>query len=583
MKKIIVCLCALLMLSGCSNNNNMKKATSAEKMSYQADVVIIGAGGAGMAAAIEASDNGASVVVLEKMSYIGGNTLRSEGGMNAAETIYQKEKGIEDSVDLMIDDTIKGGKEKNDPALVEYFAKNSAATIDWLTSIGMDVSDVAQGAGASAARMHRPADGSKIGGVLVPVLKDNLAKRNITILSETKAVKLVKDGNKVTKVMAEDVNGNEMIFDANAIVIATGGFGANEALYVKYREDLEGFTTTNHPGATGDGIMLAEEIGADLVDMKEIQTNPTVEITSNTVISESVRGKGSILVNTSGERFISEMETRDVLSAAILEQEGKLAYLIFDQRVMDSMVALQENYEKGIITMGNSIEELAQEIAVDPAALSATLDKWNQAVANKNDDSFNRSTGMDEDLSKAPYYAITVSPAVHYTMGGIKINTSTEVIDTNGKIIEGLYAAGEVTGGLHGANRLGGNAVADIMIFGRTAGKEAAQYAAKQTKKELILPQAEQKEQAKGSFNDGEYEGEGEGLNGPIKLKVIVKDGSITDIQVIESKDTKSLFDDAFAKIKEDIMATQKLEADVVSGATYSSEGIIFAIQDALK
>ncbi|MCI5774411.1 MAG: flavocytochrome c [Erysipelotrichaceae bacterium] len=582
MKKIILTLCALMMLAGCTSKPSSDDAVKA-LTSYQADVVVIGAGGAGMAAAIEASDQGASVVILEKMSYIGGNTLRSEGGMNASETIYQKNKGIEDSVELMIEDTMKGGKGINNEELVTFFAQNSAPTIDWLTSIGMDVSDVAQGAGASAARMHRPQDGSKIGSVLVPVLKDNLAKRNITVLTETKVISIIKDEGKVTKVVALDKSGKEIVFDANAIIIATGGFGANEEMYVQYREDLAGFATTNHPGATGDGITLAQEIGADVVDMKEIQTNPTVEITSNTVISESVRGKGSILVNVHGKRFISEMETRDVLSSAILEQDDKIAYLVFDQRVMDSMAALKENYEKGIIIKGKDLNDLAAQLSLDASTLELTLNDWNKAVAAKNDTAFGRTTGMDADLSQAPYYAITVSPAVHYTMGGIKVNTNTEVIDTAGQIIKGLYAAGEVTGGLHGANRLGGNAVGDIMVFGRQAGSKAAQYAKTLSAKELVLPQKEMPTQAKGNYQDGEYEGSGQGLNGEIKLKVVVTDGSITDIDVIATNDTESLFNDALAKIKEEVMISQKLEADNVTGATYSSKGILEALNEALK
>ncbi len=218
-------------------------------------------------------------------------------------------------------------------------------------------------------------------------------------------------------------------------------------------------------------------VGAATVDMSEIQTNPTVEVSSTTVISESVRGKGAIMVNQEGARFVSEMQTRDVLSSAILQQTDKIAYLILDQRVMDSMKALQDNYAQGIITKGDSIETLAQTLNIDAAQLAETLATWNKAVADKKDTAFERATGMDEDLSQAPYYAIKVSPAVHHTMGGIKINPETQVVSTQGEVINGLYAAGEVTGGVHGANRLGGNAVADIEVFGRQAGQQSAAFA----------------------------------------------------------------------------------------------------------
>lgn len=404
MKKLFMGFLALMLVSGCTSkpaeNPQQPEVNEPSDTVYSADIVIIGAGGAGMAAAIEASDAGANVVILEKMSYAGGNTIRSEGGLNAAETVFQKEKNIEDSVQSMIDDTYIGGKEINNMELVTYFAENSAAAIDWLTSINMDVSDVAQGAGATYPRMHRPADGSKIGGVLVPVLMKNLEERQITILYNTTATELLSENGEVNGVKAVNKNGEELVFNANAVIIATGGFGANEDLYVKYRPDLKGFTTTNHPGATGDGIVMAEAVGADTVDTDQIQTNPTVEVTTNTVISESVRGKGAIFVNQDGKRFISEMLTRDVLSTAILEQPGKYAYMILDQNTMDSMKALQENYEKGIITKGETLADLAGVLEIDADVLESTIAVWNEAVANKNDAEFGRETGLDVDYHR---------------------------------------------------------------------------------------------------------------------------------------------------------------------------------------
>lgn len=319
MKKILTALVLCMMLV----------VTCAFADNYSADVVIIGSGGAGMSAAIVASDAGASVVILEQMNYNGGNTRRSEGGMNAAETVSQKALGIEDSVDVMFEDTMKGGKNISNPELVRYLAENSAESIDWLLSIGMDMTGVAQGAGATNPRMHRSADGAKIGGVLVPVLEKNLAERGIRILYATKATDLVVTDGKVTGVTAVDANGNTMTFDAGAVVLATGGFGANPDIFVKYRPDLDGFSTTNHPGSNGSGIAMAQAIGADTVDMEQIQTNPTVDMNTNIVISETVRGKGAIFVNQSGERFVNEMLTRDVLSSAILELPEKYTYEVF--------------------------------------------------------------------------------------------------------------------------------------------------------------------------------------------------------------------------------------------------------------
>ena len=557
---------------------------AAQAAQYQADLVIVGAGGAGMAAAITAADAGESVVILEQMNYAGGNTTRSEGGMNAAETVFQKEAGIDDTVEAMIQDTMTGGKEANDIELVTYLAENSAATVDWLTSIGMDVSEVAQGAGASFARMHRSQGGAKIGSVLVPVLMDNLKGRGISIVYNTKATSLITEDGEVTGVEAVNPDGETDTYLANAVVITTGGFGANEEMFVKYRPDLEGFATTNHPGANGSGIEMAQAIGADTVDMDKIQTNPTVEVTTTTVISESVRGKGAIFINQSGERFVNEMLTRDVLSEAILQLPEKYTYLVFDQTAFEAMKALQEDYEKGIVSKGETIEELAQALEIDSETMKASLDQWNACVANGTDEAFGRETGMDADLSNPPYYAIKVAPAVHHTMGGLKINTQTQVIDTEGNVIPGLFAAGEVTGGVHGANRLGGNAVADIMVFGRQAGTQAAAYASEKEDLELVIPENEitVEPQAEGNYQDGVYEGTGTGKGGDIDVTVTVEDGNIIDITVGDNEETISIFEGVERDLIPEIIRTQSTDVDIISGATLSSDGVIEAVSEAL-
>lgn len=553
-------------------------------LANQADVVVIGAGGAGMAAAIQAADDGATVVVLEKMNYAGGNTVRSEGGMNAAGTASQAALGIEDSPEVMIEDTMVGGKNLSNPELVRFMAENSAATVDWLTSLGMDLSEVAQGAGATNARMHRSAGGAKIGGVLTPVLMKNLEARGISILYGVRATKLDTDENgAVVGVTATDKNGAQLSFTCNSVVLATGGFGANEEQFSAYRPDLVGFSTTNHPGATGDGIVMAKEIGAALVDMDQIQTNPTVEPVTHIVLSESVRGNGAIMVNVEGKRFVCEMLTRDVLSAAILEQPEKYAYLIFDKRIMDKMEALQQDYEMGIVTEGETPEALAQELGIPEDVFAAEVESWNAAVASGNDAAFERTTGMGT-LSDGPWYAIKVSPAVHYTMGGVKINTNTEVLREDDSVIANLYAAGEVTGGVHGGNRLGGNAVCDIMVFGRQAGKLAAANALGKGSLALELPQAEaQVAQVQGNYTDGVYEVEGVGRNGPMALTVTVEGGNITSITVNSHSETDVIFEAVERDFIPAIIAAQSTDVDSVAGATMSCDGLKNAIDSVLK
>ena len=453
-------------------------STGAETLDY--DVVVIGAGGAGMTAAIEAHDAGAKVLVLEKAAMTGGNTSRATGGMNAAETPEQAKDGIEDSIQLFIDDTMKGGKNINDEALVRTMAEQSAEGIEWLHTIGADLTSVGLFGGASVKRIHRPvnAEGKTIsvGSYLVPIFTDNLKTRGVEILYETPATELIVDGGKVVGVKA---NGEkEYTINAKAVIIATGGFGANSEMVVGYQPSLDGFMSTNAATITGDGIKMAEAIGAATVDMEQIQIHPTVEANTAGLITEGLRGDGAILVNQGGKRFVNELLTRDVVSAAEIAQEGSYSWLIVDQAMVDKSAVIQGYITKGYTTSGNTYEELAKALNMDEATFADTMNKWNSYCANKNDPDFQRE-GMENDLSTAPYYAIKVTAGVHHTMGGLKIDTETHVLNTNGQVIEGLYAAGEVTGGVHGANRLGGNAVADIVVFGRIAGQEAAAYAAK--------------------------------------------------------------------------------------------------------
>ncbi|MBQ6545014.1 MAG: flavocytochrome c [Lachnospiraceae bacterium] len=439
------------------------------------DIVIIGAGGAGMTAAINATQAGKKVIVLEKMPYVGGNTTKATGGMNAAETHYQAEQGIEDSVAQFVEDTMKGGHYINDEALVTIMAQNSASAIDWLDSIGAPLPKVSFSGGATNKRIHAPEDGSGVGAFLVTHFRNKIEELGIDVMYNTTATCLTTMDGTVTGVMAESPDAYYTIH-AKAVILATGGFGNNQDMIVHYRSDLLGTVTTSAPGVTGDGIMMAIAVGADLVDIDQIQLHPTVEQSTSMLITESVRGDGAILVNQEGKRFINELLTRDVVSAGELEQTGSYAYIIFDQHLRDNLKAIEKYVSTGITVQSDTIEGLAEELGIDPATLADTLATWNQYVADKKDPDFGRDTGMDADLSTAPYYAIKIAPGIHHTMGGVKINTEAQVIDTEGAPIPGLFAAGEVCGGVHGGNRIGGNAVADIVVFGRIASESAVKY-----------------------------------------------------------------------------------------------------------
>lgn len=449
----------------------------------EADVVVIGAGGAGMTAAITAAQAGKTVIIIEKAPIVGGNTSRATGGMNAAETKYQKEAGIEDSVELFIEDTMKGGYEKNNPVLVKTMAENSSDAIDFLDSIGAHLSDVGKAGGASVNRSHRPVDESgkilSVGSYLVPIFEQAAKDQNVTFYTETEATEIIMQDGKAVGVKATSADANYTI-NAKAVILATGGFGGNLAMVESYKPELAGYVTTNASTITGDGIKMAEAVGANLVDMQEIQIHPTVVQSNGALITESLRGDGAILVNNKGERFTNEVLTRDVVSANIIAEEGNSAWLIVDQKMFDDSNVIQGYVNKGYMIEGATIADLAKAMEIDEATLTATIDNWVAMVKAGTDKDFGRDdlATVKYDLSTAPYYAVKIAPGVHHTMGGVEINEKTEVINADGNVIPGLFAAGEVTGGVHGGNRLGGNAVADIIVFGRIAGQTAADYIA---------------------------------------------------------------------------------------------------------
>ena len=499
---------------------------TAEDSTVDADVVVVGAGGAGMTAAITAAAEGKSVVILESQSMVGGNSVRATGGMNAGKTVYQDENefgesaGVEktlktaaekyadnetitalaktvseqwaayqanptgyfDSVELMELDTMIGGKGINDPELVETLCANSADAIDWLDEHGITLHNVSSFGGASVKRIHRPvnAEGKtvSVGSYMIPLLQENCEKAGVKMMLDTTATEILTDANgAAVGVKATGASGETVTVNAKAVILASGGFGANLDMVVKYKPELKGFMTTNAPGIQGQGIEMAEAIGAATVDMDQIQIHPTVEANTAALITEGLRGDGAILINEEGQRFIDEVGTRDVVSAAEIAQTGSYSWLVVDQAMADASSVIQGYIKKGYTVTGSTYEELGKAMGVDAAAFAETMEKWNGYVEAKNDPDFGR-TSFANPLNTAPYYAVKVTAGVHHTMGGLKINANTEVLNEKGEVIPGLFAAGEVTGGVHGANRLGGNAVADFTVFGRIAGAAASDYAA---------------------------------------------------------------------------------------------------------
>ncbi len=445
-----------------------------------ADVVIAGAGGAGMTAAITAAQNGKKVIILEKGAVSGGNSSYATGGMNAAETHYQKEQGIEDSVDLFFNDTMEGGHQLNNPDLVRTLAENSSAAIDWLDSIGAPLSNIGQAGGASTKRQHRPVNDEgkilSVGTFLVEHLTETCGKEGVEIIYNAKVDEVLMEDGKAVGLHATGGDGQNITVHADSVIVTTGGFGSNPELIVKYRPDLKGYVSTNAPTITGDAIAFLEAVNADFVDLDQIQIHPTVVQKDGSLISESLRGDGAILINSEGKRFCNEILTRDVVSANVNAQPGSYAWLVADENMASGSTVIEKYVSKGYMIKCDTVADLAKLMEVDEAVLTETLETWQAACAAKNDAEFGREAfdALLTDLSNPPFYAVKIAPGIHHCMGGVKINTNAEVVGTDGNVIPGLFAAGEVTGGVHGGNRLGGNAVADFVVFGRIAGDSAS-------------------------------------------------------------------------------------------------------------
>lgn len=453
--------------------------TSVGKLENDYDVVIIGSGGTGLSAAIQANELGMKVAVLEKEEELGGNTNRASSGMNAAETNVQLHHGVIDNVADFYHETYKDGGRLNDKDMLGYFVYHTASAIDWLADHDIKLDDITITGGMSKKRTHRPASMAPIGGFLVKSLLKVVAQEDIPVFNKTKVTELRRaDDGRVNGVKV-DADGITKIINAKAVILATGGFGASKEYIKRFRPDLESYKTTNQPGATGDGLKLAENVGAELMQMNLVQVHPTVQQDNPHVylIGEAVRGEGAILVNAEGKRFVNELNTRKIVSNAITALPEHSAYLILDQGIRDHVKAIEFYDKVGLVVHGETIEDLAKKINVDPSNLKQTVATWNQAVENHDDAEFGRTTGMDRGITNPGFFAIHIAPAIHYTMGGIHITPKTQVLDGNGDIIKGLFAAGEVAGGLHGNNRVGGNSIAETIVFGRQAGQQVALYA----------------------------------------------------------------------------------------------------------
>ena len=466
---------------------NVKKDVenvTTENVEYTTDVVVIGGGGAGLGAAVSAHQNGATVIVLEKMPRLGGNTILSGGALNAVDPGRQSKQGIEDSVDKHFTQTYEGGDKLANEDLVRTLAENAYPAVEWLESLGMKFNDeVFTVLGGLWPRAHKPS--TPLGTGFIDTYQKYIDENDgIEIILDTEVTELITDSGRVVGIKAKGLNNEVTINANNGVVIATGGFGANIEMRDKYNKDwpiLTALRTTNHPGATGDGLILAEGVGANLIGLDNIQLLPMGDPETGSLSGNIEQGvENRIFVNKEGNRFVDEGQRRDVMTKALMEQEDASMWVIVDNHSYPTG-DVKNNFNESIDELiaqnrafkGDTLEELAKEIGVNPENLIKAVEEFNKAVEKGEADEFGR-TLFDKKIESGPFYAGARVPTVHHTMGGIEINKDGQVLDKDGNVILGLYAAGEVTGGIHGSNRLGGNALADITVFGRIAGESAA-------------------------------------------------------------------------------------------------------------
>lgn len=577
---LILSVAMALCMVGCG-------AAAPEEKHEQYDMVIVGAGGAGLAAAVEAYDQGAeNILVLEKMAFAGGSTTMAFGGFNCTNSRFMDEQGKEETPIMLVDRIIKNGSGLNDPDVVSVVAMETPSVIEWLDGFGSEWGKIRY------SDLHCPTDGTIPGVELVRVLKEQAEKRGIEIRYNSPATEVLADETgRVCGVKVKDATG-EYTIDTSAVILATGGFESNPEMIAKYdNPGLANIHLAPSQGNMGDGIVMAEKLGAQLRNMDLIQLSCAVAPFS-IQMQMPIKNNGVIFVNKEGKRFTNEYSAASSdrrITEDILAQTDAECYGIYNDTIYQEFMAIEEKDffdeyrmtgidNSDMLVKADSIEELAEKIGVDKAALTET-------IANLKTDGIGNEKVVEvaDTYKEGPFYAIRLTPGVMDTLGGVQIDATGRVINTEGKPIKGLYAAGEVIGNVQGTYYSVG--LGEAAVFGRVSARNAIEYINDRGGLTEHVPferDVEKAEAAKGNFTDGTYTGEGQGMNGLIKVEVVVQNGNITEINVLEQSETPNIYAGAAEQFIPNMITTQNVDIDAVTGATMSCNGLRAAVKDAL-
>ena len=652
MKKTLASLLSLAMvasMTACSSTTGTTTETTAptttatSETAYSetktADVIIVGAGGAGLSAAISAVDNGATnVIIIDKATRTGGNLNLTSGSMSAAMTSLQEECGIEDSFESFEEDIYNNGAQLGDKDLIKRFVEADTPMFEWMLEHGLSDNTFTEQNGCKAvfAPEHqlysvqrtykaRPDDSEKYSSAALEVLDTYVATlENVEIDLNTTATKLVaNDQGQVLSVEAVDADGNTILYTANkGVIMATGGYSGNFKLLEMYAPNGDGYLSSTT--SMGEGIRMMQEVGA-YVDEEKMAYIPTFPMgvqtgeRSGTIGSTYTWKAGGICVNQNGERFVNEQEDKvDVREVALEEQPGAVQYDIFTDKIVEDLRAAggssmfdlyfaEGGRAEQLVQSASSLEELAEKIGVPAENLVATVEAYNASVEAGGTDEFGRSYDPAEvgtntynlainTIEGDTYYAIPLKALVVMTLGGVTIDTDTHVLDENGNVIPGLYAAGEVTGGIWGKFVSGGTGVMGPITFGHIAGEVvmndtlATDYEVHEASNifdaDLFVAEAapvEERFDMSTALTDGDYTATVDGQEGPMTVNVTIADGKIAAVEVAEESETDGISDAALADLPGIIVENNSVNVDTISGSTLTSNRILDAVTDCLN